>query len=110
MKLHLYRYLKIFNIFINLMKKIICVFGLMLISTNSFSHQQENLNLSCDNFSWSDVEALVHPYLDATLYNALIMQGQSANYKTSAAATQAMDKSLPESVTKILQALILSDC
>ena len=68
------------------------------------------LAMTCQDYSWSDVEALVQPYLDDTLYTALVMQGQSANYKTSEAATQAMDESLPDVVKRILRAIIKADC
>ncbi len=93
------------------MLKITLYIALSCFSVNSYSNDSdESLTLNCAHYSWAGVENLVQPYLDDSLYTALVMQGQSANYKTSAAAAQAIDKSLPESVTKILQALILSDC
>jgi len=66
--------------------------------------------ISCQDYRWSDVEALVEPHMDDMLFTALVMQGQSADYRTSVAAEQAMDKSLPEEVRKILQALIEANC
>lgn len=84
---------------------------LILLSGISFAgDDKRSLNLTCQDYSWSDVEALVEPYLDEVLYTALVMQGQSDNYKTSLAASQALDKSLPEAVQRILQALIDADC
>ena len=68
------------------------------------------LNLSCDDFSWSDIEQLVQPYLSDELYTALVMQGQSSEYRSSAAASQAFDNNLPASVKRILRALIDKDC
>ena len=52
----------------------------------------------------------MQPYLDDAFYTALVMQGQSANYKTSEAASQAMDESLPDVVKRILRAIIKADC
>ena len=66
--------------------------------------------MTCQDYSWSDVEALVQPYLDEVLYAALVMQGQSSNYKVSMAAIQAMDESLPDVIKRILQSLIDADC
>ncbi len=66
--------------------------------------------MTCQDYSWSDVEALVQPYLDEVLYTALVMQGQSSNYKVSMAAIQAMDESLPDVIKRILQSLIDADC
>ena len=86
---------------------------LFLLLMSSISHGVENkqaLNMSCADFSWSDVESLVQPYLDDTLHTALVMQGQSSNYKTSEAAIQAMDESLPEVVKTILRSLIKANC
>jgi hypothetical protein len=68
------------------------------------------LAMTCQDYSWSDVEVLVRPYLDDALYAALVMQGESANYKISDAAIQAMDESLPEVINRILQALINAGC
>ena len=49
------------------------------------------LNITCQDYSWSDVEVLVQPYLNGVLYTALIMQGQNSDYDESIAAVQAMD-------------------
>ncbi len=93
------------------MKRIIVCFFLLMFSFSS--HGVENnkpLNMVCNDYSWSDVEILVMPYLDDVLYTALVMQGQSSNYEVSAAASQAMDDSLPDVIKRILQALIVADC
>jgi len=68
------------------------------------------LNLSCQNFTWSDVQTLVEPYLDDTLYVALVMQGQSSEYKASEAASMAMDEKLPEVIKMILKSIIKENC
>ena len=68
------------------------------------------IKISCQDYNWSDVETLVQPHLDDVLFTALVMQGQSANYRTSAAAEQAMDEMLPEDVKRILRALIKANC
>ena len=93
------------------MKNIAAILVFMLFSVTGYSAENNRpLNMTCQDYSWSDVEALVQPYLDDTLFTALVMQGQSSNYKTSEAAIQAMDKSLPDVVTRILQSLIMADC
>ena len=84
-----------------------------LIFVSALAHSEDdnpNLDISCQDFSWSDVEELVHPYLDETLYTALVMQGLNSGYHTSAAASQAMDESLPKPVKRILESLIEAGC
>lgn len=66
---------------------------------------KQSLSMSCEDYRWSDVETLVQPYLDDELYVALVMQGQSSNYSISAAASQAMDESLPD-VIKLHPAVV----
>lgn len=93
------------------MRGIIVVFAMLLGSgTVQANDNTQSLNITCKNYSWSDVETLVEPYLDDVLYTALVMQGQSADYNVSAAASQAMGEALPESVKRILRALINADC
>jgi len=95
----------------NNMKKIIAILALTLFTTTSYSAEHTKaLNISCDDFSWDDVQTLVQPYLDDVLYNALIMQGQSSNYDTSEAAKQAMDDKLPDAMKRILQSIIDANC
>lgn len=72
-----------------------------------YEHNASNI---CDVYAWHDVVELVQPYLNETLYVALIMQGQSAEYHASVAASQAMDKSLPKEVQNILNLLIAAKC
>lgn len=78
----------------------------------SYSNDDElNSNNICEEYEWHDVVKLVEPYLDEMLYAALIMQGQSSEYHPSAAAaSQAMDKSLPKEIQKILNLLIEAEC
>ena len=93
------------------MKNIFIALFLILISTLAQSKNNSHKpKFSCQNYRWSDVEQLVQPYLDDTLYTALVMQGQSSNYNVSAAATQAMDKSLPKEIKDILKAIIKANC
>ena len=93
------------------MKNIIAIFITLLFSiTASGSENNRILNMTCQDYNWSDVEILVQPYLDDVLFTALVMRGQSSNYKVSEAARQAMDKSLPVPVKRILKALIDADC
>ena len=93
------------------MKGVLIFVSCVLLCGDSFAHlTKTNLNLTCQDYSWSDVEVLVSPYLDEALFTSLVMQGQSANYKTSIAASQAMDKSLPSVIQRILQSLIDANC
>jgi hypothetical protein len=93
------------------MKNIAAILVFMLFSVTGYGAENNRpLNVTCQDYSWSDVEVLVQPYLDDTLFTALVMQGQSSNYKTSEAAIHAMDKSLPDVVTRILQSLIKAGC
>ncbi|MCK4744415.1 MAG: hypothetical protein KAT25_11390 [Sulfuriflexus sp.] len=86
------------------------VFLFVITAMGCGTDKTRTLKVSCQNYSWSDVEVLVQPHLDDVLFTALVMQGQSANYKTSAAAEQAMDEALPEDVKGILRALINANC
>ncbi len=93
------------------MKNIIAIFITLFFSiTASGSENSRTLNMTCQDYNWSDIETLVQPYLDDVLFTALVMQGQSSNYKVSTAAEQAMDKSLPDSIKRILRALIKAGC
>jgi len=94
----------------NLRKLLVIV---ALVAASDLAHSDDNnrdLGLVCSDFSWGDVEALVEPYLSDELYVALVMQGQSSEYRISSAASQAMDDSLPEAVRGILKSLIASGC
>ena len=93
------------------MKNIVLSIILILAAKQGYANGHEKgLNLTCEDYSWSDVEALVEPYMDDSLYTALVMQGQSSGYKTSIAAAHAMDNSLPDVIKRILNSLIKSDC
>ena len=93
------------------MRSILCALFLLIISASAHSQEiDRNLNITCQDFTWSDVEELVQPYLNEALYAALVMQGQSSEYRTSSAARQAMDNSLPKPVKRMLKALIDAEC
>jgi len=93
------------------MKSIVITLALVLSTMEAHANDKEKiLNLTCQDFSWSDVEILVEPYLDGTLNTALVMQGQSSGYKTSAAASMAMDSSLPDVIQRILSFLVKANC
>ena len=93
------------------MKNILIAIILILTAKQSYANEHEKvLNLTCQDYNWSDVETLVEPYVDGSLYTALVMQGQSSGYKTSVAATQAMDNSLPDVIQRILNSLIGANC
>ncbi len=80
----------------------------LLISAIKPTHKL--LNLVCEDFNWDAVLKLVQPYLSDFLYTALVMQGESSEYRVSAAALEAMDDSLPEPIRRVLQAMIDADC
>lgn len=93
------------------MKSIALSLLLILSVTEAHSNDKEKvLNLTCKDFSWSDVEVLVEPYLDDTLNTALVMQGQSSGYKTSVAASMAMASSMPDVIQRILNFLVKANC
>ena len=93
------------------MRKIAVILSLFLVTFVAHgASKPQSIVMDCQDYSWNDVEVLVQPYLDDVLYTALVMQGQSSNYKTSEAASQAMGESLPEVVQKILKALIKANC
>ncbi|WP_281559993.1 hypothetical protein [Thalassomonas sp. RHCl1] len=70
-----------------------------------------NLNHDiCPDYDWGKVEQLVSPHLDNFLMTALVMQGQSANYHTAEAASQAIADVKDEQVRAILARIIASDC
>ena len=93
------------------MKNISTILIFILFSVAAYGAKENKpLNLTCQDYSWSDVETLVQPYLDDVLFTALVMQGQSSKYKVSEAAIPAMDQSLPDPVKRILKALIKADC
>ena len=97
-----------------LYKSIISLFvAPLFILAPAFSYSNDDELISnniCEEYEWHDVVKLVEPYLDEMLYAALIMQGQSSEYHPSAAASQAMDKSLPKEIQKILNLLIAAEC
>ena len=92
------------------MKNILIILLLALVSTLAHSEGDIQQSKLCQNYTWNDVEELVQPYLDDSLYVALVMQGQSSNYNVSAAARQAMDKSLPKEVIRLLKTIIEANC
>jgi len=92
-------------------KTIVTVIALLSLTTAAYgADSNSNLKMTCQDYNWSDVETLVQPYLDDNLFTTLVMQGQSSNYRTSSAASQAMDESLPDVIKRILQSLIKADC
>ncbi len=86
------------------------LFFLFVFSSGHSAEKPQALPLTCEDYSWSDVEILVQPYLDDVLHTALVMQGQSSGYITSEAARQAMGESLPDGLKRLLQALIDAEC
>lgn len=61
------------------------VVGVFLLIFSFLSYGIENnkpLNMVCNDYSWSDVETLVMPYLDDVLYTALVMQGKTQTVKS----------------------------
>jgi len=79
-----------------------------LVKSESVTSNAENR--ICEQYGWSEVEYLVQPYLSDVLFTALVMQGQSADYRASAAAEQALEKHMPENVKAILRSIITENC
>ena len=93
------------------MKHKVLILVFMFFSANAYaSENDQRLNMTCQDFGWSDVETLAAPYLDDMLFTALVMQGQSSNYNVSSAASQAMDDSMPDVIKRILQSIIDANC
>lgn len=69
--------------------------------------QSEPQKISCADHDWQSVEKMVFPYLEADMQTAMIMQGQSSEYKTHMAADFALtfEESYPDSVVQILRKL-----
>lgn len=78
-------------------------------SSSAATREEQSI---CNSYSWGDVEQLAQPYLDDFMYTQLVMQGQSANYRPSAAAHQALTtaSSLPPAIRQTLKAIIEADC
>lgn len=91
-------------------------FAFYALSANatSFEEKQKETDKSvliqCKHIAWQDVQLLVQPYLSDTLNTALVMQGQSSNYKVSIAAEQLINEPLPDIIKTILRAIIQADC
>jgi len=87
----------------------------LLITVSAYADRYQPVlpnaeNTICDKYGWSEVEYLVRPYLSEVLYSALVMQGQSADYRASAAAEQALEKHMPENVKETLRLIIAANC
>ncbi|MFW8589229.1 hypothetical protein ACOI22_00310 [Glaciecola sp. 2405UD65-10] len=89
-------------------------FTFYALSANATSFEEKEtdklLLIQCKHIAWQDVQLLVQPYLSDTLNTALVMQGQSSNYKVSIAAEQLIDEPLPDIIKTILRAIIQADC
>jgi hypothetical protein len=60
---------------------------------------------SCLDHDWRSVQDMVFPYIEDDMQTAMIMQGQSSNYKISMAADFALafEESYPDSLTLLLK-------
>jgi len=95
------------------MKRGIGIAMLFCISLKGFAGEPtRSLGLTSSDYNWSDVESLVEPYLDGALFTALVMQGQSSEYRTATAAAMVLqyDILLPEVIETTLNALVKADC
>ena len=93
-----------------MIRAITLLLALLITNVSYAADKNQPLKLSCKDISWNDVEKLAEPYLDEVLMTALVMQGQSSDYHASAAASQAIDKNMPEVVQRILAAIIKANC
>ncbi|MBQ4830585.1 hypothetical protein J8L84_15010 [Alteromonas sp. MMG017] len=86
------------------------------LSVNSYAfdpkqaRQSHKVIVECKDIAWSDVQTLVEPYLSDDLNAALVMQGQSANYKVSLAAEQVISEPVPDIIKTLLESIIAADC
>ena len=80
--------------------------------TEKKSPQDNLITLSCSEYTWTDVELMVQPYLPDELITAYVMQGQSSEYKVTAAAKHALDMgiSYPDSISFLLQKINALNC
>jgi hypothetical protein len=91
-------------------------FLLITLSANSYvfdpkqARQSHKVIVECKDIAWSDVQTLVEPYLSDDLNAALVMQGQSANYKVSLAAEQVIGEPVPDITKTLLESIIAADC
>lgn len=87
------------------------LFLLILVSIG-MGCASSNPTFSCENYDWSKVEALAQPHLDDFEMTSLVMQGQSSEYHTAAAADHALafQESYPDSVIHILELITKKDC
>ena len=82
-------------------KWVIIVLAIFVSSQVNASEKENSVNKVCQLYGWSEVEDLVQPYMDVVLHTALIMQGQSSEYRASEAASQAIYDDMPENDVKI---------
>lgn len=98
------------------MKYVAFALILTALSVNSYAfdpkqaRQSHKIVVECNDIAWSDIQTLVQPYLSDDLNAALVMQGQSANYKVSLAAEQVIGEPLPDVIITILESIIAADC
>ncbi|CAD5269714.1 conserved exported hypothetical protein [Alteromonas sp. 38] len=98
------------------MKYVAFALILTALSVNSYAfdpkqtRQSHKVVVECKDIAWSDVQTLVQPYLSDDINAALVMQGQSANYKVSLAAEQVIGEPLPDIINTILTSIVEADC
>lgn len=87
------------------------IFSACASSSPNTVRQTESTDV-CMQYDWDKVQQLVQPYLSDVLYTSLVMQGQSSEYRPSAAVTHVlgMQVPLPEEVHNLLLTLKKSDC
>jgi hypothetical protein len=88
-------------------------FVLTLLWMGCIHHKENTTHKSlCEEYDWSAVEDLVVPYLNDFEMTSLVMQGQSSEYKVSAAADHALAfrDSYPDSLNNLLEEISKKDC
>jgi hypothetical protein len=83
-----------------------------LIGCSGKKSESRTEQFSCKEYTWSDIETLVQPHVSGDLYTSLVMQGQSSDYKVSAAADHAisLSENYPDSVLTLLRKIQKADC
>jgi outer membrane biogenesis lipoprotein LolB len=92
--------------------RFLVVIILLLIGCSGKRSESPSEHFSCKEYTWSDIQTLVEPYISGELYTSLVMQGQSSDYKVSAAADHAiaLSESYPDSVLILLRKIQKADC
>jgi len=89
-----------------LIKACVCILALQILTACNSTKEVA----ICQEYNWNEVIFLVEPYMDEDLHTTLIMQGQSSEYNTAQAASEALGSVDNKEVKDILEQIIKADC